>query len=392
MFNDLRERIDRIRVGPVRTPYTGVGAFLRRLDVVRDRLTRPSSAHVDDAGLVEAVHSRSPKTPGTASRGSWAPKLDRPATLSVCCITRDGSPSVIELLEQLREVADEVFVAVDSRAEVTSLGPLVGLVDQLTRFEFAPPFERSLAWAHAQCHGDWILRIDSDEVASPSLVSALRELIQANDVTHYYIPRRWLYPDATRWIDEFPWSSDYQIRLVRNDPAFLWFEGVVHSGSRLNGPSRYLEWPIYHLDCAVSSEESRAAKVASYRADPIRPEGLGPEFFYLPERYVTKSPRPVPYADIDAITRVVRAQPVEQGSVPMYAALSVTRRAEINRHWDRRALPPEAYRGALAMLEPEIQIPAGWRRDVHLRVINLGSEMWPGGADRYPLIRIGYRW
>jgi hypothetical protein len=145
------------------------------------------------------------------------------------------------------------------------------------------------------------------------------------------------------------------------------------------------------LDCAISNEESRVAKVATYGADPVRPEGLGPELFYLPERYATGNPLPVPSEDLDAINRVVGAQ-VERGMLPNSLELSFAGRAEIDRHWDRRALAPDAYRGSLTILEADIHVPMGWDREIFVRVTNLGSEVWPGGEDRHPLIRLGYRW
>ena len=47
-------------------------------------------------------------------------------------------------------------------------------------------------------------------------------LVGAPDVTHYWLLRRWLWPDQGSWIAEHPWSTDYQLRLVRNDPLLLW--------------------------------------------------------------------------------------------------------------------------------------------------------------------------
>jgi hypothetical protein len=35
---------------------------------------------------------------------------------------------------------------------------------------------------------------------------------------------------------------------------------------------------------------------------------------------------------------------------------------------------------------------AGQTREIHVRATNLGSETWPGGLTRHPLIRVAYRW
>ncbi|HEY1634629.1 MAG TPA: hypothetical protein VGF64_07725 [Acidimicrobiales bacterium] len=316
-------------------------------------------------------------------------------SLSVCCLTSDPGPSVAALLGQLRPVADEIFVAVDSRTDPSSLGLLLDVSDRVVRYDFAPPFERALAWAHAQCAGDWVLRIDSDEVAAPSLVEALPELIQADDVVEYHIPRRWLYPDGRHWLDEYPWSMDYQARLVRNDPATLWFEGVVHSNTGQARPAVYLEHPLYHLVCAVSSADERRARIARYVTEEARPEGSLPihRANYLPERFATREPRPVPEEDLSAIAEVVGAGTTETTSpVPPSTPIPVARRAEIDRQWARRPLAADTHRARVLVVEGDTRLHAGQTREIHVRVTNLGSETWPGGLTRHPLIRVAYRW
>jgi hypothetical protein len=292
-------------------------------------------------------------------------------------------------------VADEIFVAVDSRIDPGSLHPVVEVADRVVQYEFAPPFERALAWAHAQCGGDWVLRIDSDEVAAPSLVAALPELVRAKDVVEYHIPRRWLYPDMRHWLDEYPWSMDYQARLVRNDPATLWFDGVVHSTTGLARPAVYLEHPLYHLLCAVTDADERRARIARYVTEEARPEGSLPihKANYLPERFATREPRPVPEEDLAAIAEVVGAGTTETTSlVPSSTPIPVARRAEIDRQWARRPLAGDAHNAGLVVVEGDTRMHAGQTREVHARVTNLGSETWPGGLTRHPLIRVAYRW
>src|SRR5207244_2565755 len=77
-------------------------------------------------------------------------------------------------------------------------------------------------WLHAQCGSDWILNLDDDEVPSGALLAHLQELLGV-DVTHWWLPRRWLVGDVGMFLDEPPWVPDYQLRLYRNDPATLRF-------------------------------------------------------------------------------------------------------------------------------------------------------------------------
>lgn len=364
-----------------------VDVLWSELNALREELLRSSGATRSD------VSTEQTERPALSRSGSsLITQGGRRPTLSLCCVTRDASPPVVALLDQWRLVADEIFVAVDNRADLASLKPLVTVADRVKRFEYAPPLERTLAWAHAQCRGDWVLRIDSDEVASPALVDALPELIRAKDVVYYAFPFRWLYPDIRSWLDEYPWSSDYHIRLVRNDPALLWHDGVLHHGTIAGGPGRYLEHAIYHLNCATSTREDRETKLASYRSDHLQPERSGPDHLYLPERFATKQPQPVPPGDQDAIAEVVGAPEHAPGLLPEFFEIPVARRDEIDSHWDRRPLTEDTYQASIEVLEKDIQIPTNWRQFLHVRVTNRGHDRWPGGFDRQPLICIGYHW
>ncbi len=149
-------------------------------------------------------------------------------SLSVVCLTDFPARLVNALLGQLREVADEIILGVDSRVASSSLGQYAKWADRLLRYEYTNSPQRAVAWLHRQCRGDWILRLDGDEVPSPALVAALPELTARRDVLQYWIPRRWLFPDLNSWLNELPWFPDYQNRLVHNDST-LWFEGMTHT-------------------------------------------------------------------------------------------------------------------------------------------------------------------
>jgi hypothetical protein len=246
-----------------------------------------------------------------------------------------------------------------------------------------------MAWAHSQCHGDWVLRLDGDEVVSAALLSSIRRLIARRDVLQYYIPCRWLFPDATRWLNELPWFPDYHNRLVRNDGT-LWFEGTPHSSAYQVLPARYLEAPIYHLNLLLLSERERMAKMGVYegrRPGMLAPGGGSVNRYYLPERYARIAPSPVPPEDIAAIRAVLDATVVAASSTS--GALPVARRDEIDRWWNWRQPPPEAYRARLEPLERDHRMVAGEGRLIHLKITNLGVETWPWAICSAP--RSGFR-
>ena len=118
-------------------------------------------------------------------------------TLSVCCLTSDPGARVAAILRQLRPVSDEIVVAVDSRLDPHRLGRYAEVADRLLRYEFVDSAEQAaFPGSPSQCTGDWILRIDGDEVVSPTLIERLPELTSARDVFQYWLPCRWLFPDA----------------------------------------------------------------------------------------------------------------------------------------------------------------------------------------------------
>jgi hypothetical protein len=312
--------------------------------------------------------------------------------LSVLCITDFEAAQVVAMLAQLRPVAGEVVLAIDSRLGETEVAKYAAAADRLMRYEYCGAMERALAWAHAQCRGDWILRIDGDEVASPALISAIPQLIAQGRVLQYQIPRRWLFPDAGHWLNELPWCPDYQVRLVRNDDT-LWFQGLTHSGATSTMPARYLEEPIYHLNLLMLTREEREKRLQQiykpHSQGIFAPGGGSVNRFYFPERFSRIDPSPVPPQDRAAIENVLAAPDVPQaqcGPTPLAT------RTEIDRWWNSRTLLPDAHRALLEPIERDHRMTVGEGRVIHLRITNLGNETWPWGYSQLPEIRVSYHW
>lgn len=313
--------------------------------------------------------------------------------LSVLCPTRDPGPRVAAILEPFAEFAHEIVVAADASVGERELAEYARVADRLLRFEHPGP-ERSLAYLHKQCTGDWILVIAGDELASPSLLRRLAELPNEGDVLQYLLPVRWLFPDPRHWLDELPWSPDYHNRLVRND-ASLWFPGAVHTGAAPLRPARYLEEPLYHLDCVLTSEQERAAKAKRYEAlaAGLRAPGGGPlnERYYLPERHARLAPEPVPGEDGAAIRAVLEAR--AGGGSPAPREIPLATREQLLAHWAGRDLGDDAYRASIATIERDLRMDAGEVRALYMRVVNEGTEQWPWATpEQRPVIRLSYRW
>jgi hypothetical protein len=314
--------------------------------------------------------------------------MTKMGSLSVCCITRDPPERVAVVLEAFRAVADEIVVAADASSTVAAAPEIAAVADRICEIEYEPPLERYLGWLHSLCQGDWIFRIDGDELPSAALVKVLPTLVQARDVLQYRIPRRWLFGDA-QWLDETPWSPDYQIRLVRNDPATLRFPGTVHSSAEPVLPARYLEEPLYHLLLLTTSRAERERRVAEYERLP-RSEGqiVANEDFYVPELRTQPAVRRVSAEDRSIIERALAAEPARRVGPP--SRDTIPRRA-VDRTWALRELAPTAYDVLITPLVPLVKLEPRGELFIPIRIENRGPERF-GWGDVEPRVRLGYRW
>src|SRR5262249_28147342 len=259
---------------------------------------------------------------GWPARTTRASRLNEPAgatitiamtsaarpNLSFCTVT-DDPIATARTVAHLRGIADEIIVAVDERAADDN--DVLTDVDRLVTVEYRPPPERILPWVHAQCTGRWRLRLDADEVPSAAFLTALPDLIEVDDVTHYYLSRRWLDGDPDSFLSVAPWYPDFQLRLVRNDPSVDAPPSKVHELPPIEGAMRFLEQGVYHLDLLVNSYEVRRRRASEY--ERMRPgvwsEGLSVNAgFYLPEGRAVQT-APVPAEDRDQIARRLSPSP-----------------------------------------------------------------------------------
>lgn len=294
------------------------------------------------------------------------------------------------VLEPLRGIADEIVIAADARVGPDRLAGYAGVADRVLRIRF-DFLERHLAWLHAQCAGDWVLRLDDDEVVSPGLLAALPGMLAATDVLQYRIPRRWLHPDPGHWLAEEPWDPDLQTRLVRTG-AWLRFPGLLHTSVQHTLPARVVEEPIYHLAHLIDDVAERRARAVRYEV--LRPgleaPGGGPlnPVYYVPEDWASRPQADVPQGDLPAIAAALAGREVP-GPAPSAAVVPT---AENDLHWAGAPLAPSDRAGSLAAVREHPRLYPGEAGEVLVRVTNLGSVAWPWGLDQPPLVRPAHRW
>jgi hypothetical protein len=316
------------------------------------------------------------------------------ASISFAITTRGHPARVHALLSLVRPYVDEIVLAVDDRAGPETLDACAALADQRFEFEFAPPPCRVAGWLQQQCHGDWILRFDDDEVPSQALLDALGRLTADRQLTHYGLTRRWLHGDARTYLAGPPWQPDYQLRLVRNIGSLWSFSGKMHDGVEMLGEGRFVDLPIYHTDLLLLDLDERRTKAERY--ERLRPdhltEGVSVNAMYVPEDWEDAVTEPVPDPDAALIAAVLDAPSPPPPTEDPAAAVRHAGRFEIDRFIDTRAVPETAYRARIEFVRPVTRIGCGVTRDQEVVVENLGDERWPPGDDGEPLIRLGSRW
>ncbi len=310
----------------------------------------------------------------------------RPTTLSVCCLVSDPPDRVAAVLETLRSAADEIVVVVDANAR-QKLGALGTIADRVYRVPvWLAVFEQYLPWLHSLCSGEWVFRIDGDEVPSAALVDVLGALPGAEDVLQYRLPRRWWSVVPTT--GSLKTRGRLTTRSGSSETTLGRFAFAARSTSTAESllPARYIETPVYHLALLVTSIEERERRVGRYEALPA----AGPidnATVYLPERLDAPHTAETPPEDITLIRRALAGRAsanteVDVVDVPLADALRLS---------PLRALAPEAYDVEIEVLEEELLVIAGTACELAVRLRNRGSERFPWG-DWSPPVRLSYHW
>ncbi len=317
--------------------------------------------------------------------------------VTLCCAVNTPPARVAAAFAPLASLAAEVVVAVDDRVDAGWIEGYRQIADRVLLVPFPGNFGAMYGWLRTQCSGRWILQLDHDEIPAADLAEEVLATIAAGDVTHAWLPRRWLHPDASTWLAQWPWRPDYALRLVRNDPALLRFPGLLHCTVRALGPCRHLRSALYHADLLLTDRAGRARKLAEYeRQMPgfvIDGRSLN-ETYYLPELRDDLRLQAVPAPDAAAIAAFLAADGAVAGgpSRGEPARLRSVTAAEIARHSEARVLGERDYRARVVLLDDELDIVSGEARTFAVEVHNLGNNVWPWGPDAAPRIRVGYRW
>ena len=314
-------------------------------------------------------------------------------TLSFCITTRGPADRARALLELVRPRVDEVVLAVDRNGGEETLEACADLADRRLVYELERSPVWLVGWILHQCRGDWILRLDDDEVPSVALLDALPDLIEDRYPTVVQLDRRWLYEAPDRYITTFPWSLEHQPRLLRNVPSLWRFEGRVHMSGRWLGEVRSTDLAIYHLLLLGSSIDDRRAKREWYESlvPGLAVEEFPIEDMYVPEELEGVETALVPEEDRPLIASMAAPKPADPGAAegPPVEEVGLSDIALYNTD---RPVSEGAYEARIEFIRPRSELPPGVLRHFELYVDNLGDELWRPADGTPPEIHIGWRW
>ena len=300
--------------------------------------------------------------------------------LSVTCLSGD-LPRLAALLRILRPVADEIVVA-DRRPRRSArcVGAATEHADRAVLVPYADRSSARCSGLDEQTNGDWVFRIDDDEVPSRALLAALAA--PPEDVTHCFVPRP--LPVGRRLARRLPVAARVAA-AARAGATALAFPGLMHGPSR-PGPGalpRRAALPPRPGQVGPGDEGGEGRALRGRCGPGLRCRARA-ERGELHPRVALAARRP-------RAGRGPRARPTPCATRPSSRSRPA-RLGTATRERDRRALGRPRARGR--------RLPGPARRQRHLPcrrgrvavidvvVTNLGTETWAWGRHGRPEIRL----
>ncbi len=316
-------------------------------------------------------------------------------TLTVTGMTCNSGARLPAWIARAREYADEVVLLVDDSSSDDTYDIARAHADRVQLVQHPPFIEVFYDLALRQATGDWILWLDDDEVIGDGFAEAKSSLLTARDLTHYYLPYRWVVRDAAgdRWLSTFPWHPNPRLRLIRNIGSLWSHRGRLHSPLDIAGEGRVLdpdEGVIYHLDLAWRSRADREAKVARYRGN----NAPSCEEYYLYEDYaLTLKSEPLDEQMERAPTPAGQAAAdlrLEKGPVDVsdVVAQVTAEQSRIAQFWDNAPVFGAEY--VSSTTPTNVLANRGYTVDVVVR--NTSQSPWRNSGLERGRITLSYHW
>lgn len=208
--------------------------------------------------------------------------------------THDLPAESLPWMEEVREIFDELVIFIDEKRVTPGTVARAEKVGTRVHYHKAETwYEWDLGSMARACESDWVFQIERDEQLSPEWQqNAWRQILETTQLTHFWIPRRWVVP-GRKYIMADPWWPDFQLRLLRSNIPATTFPTRLHDTIHVPGPGgRLRNLAIHHHVLWQCSRATREERVRYY--EQLRPGGaLG--HYYLYEDFVpAQAPLPKP--------------------------------------------------------------------------------------------------
>jgi glycosyltransferase involved in cell wall biosynthesis len=178
--------------------------------------------------------------------------------------------TVRNTLESVRDAAE--ILVIDSYSTDRTLEICQGYGCRILQHEYVNSAVQK-NWAVPQCSHEWILQIDSDEIASPELWREVQAAVaHADPDTHAFrVPRRNHF--VGRWVRYGGFYPDYQMRLFRRDKG-AWQTREVHAHLQVSGTIGTLNNDLIHHDApTISRRIHNLDRYTRYETDEFLKSG-----------------------------------------------------------------------------------------------------------------------
>ena len=191
--------------------------------------------------------------------------------LSFYLATRNGSTrnppnTFAHLLERLRELGDELVVAVDYATTDDTFEVARQYTANVNHFAHDPMWAEMRRQSFRRCTGDWIFAVDDDDrLSSRWSRDILERMMASRPTTHYWIPSRYFVNEQGSYLSVAPWIGHSSVQLYRNIESIASIPTTLHYQLAIAGePAHLAGLYMDAMDFAWHARTDREQKVRSY--------------------------------------------------------------------------------------------------------------------------------
>ncbi|WP_456397290.1 glycosyltransferase family 2 protein [Desulfurobacterium sp.] len=162
-------------------------------------------------------------------------------SLSVSMIVKNGERYIKNVLESIKELADEIVI-VDSGSTDKTVEIAKSLGARVVFREF-DNFINQKNYALSLCTKDWVLFLDDDEIVDEQLKEEIRKIKEKGSKYEGFKINR-LTNYLGKWI-KHAWYPDWHVRLAKRTSC-RWKGDEVHETLKVSGKIGYLKGNILH--------------------------------------------------------------------------------------------------------------------------------------------------